>query len=608
MKVLYLTTANAASGIGQAGRANAQALRAQHEVVHHLQDGVNAIIQHGDAIAMLHQASPTRRWPAATAEGIPTVGYCVVEGDSTRKSIDRLVQKFHQLWTPSQASYDALLSSGVRQPIKIIPHVLWPFQSIHSPPRDQPFTVLTCGHLISARKGQHFAHQMFQTAFPAEKFPDVRLLIKTRAGVDRLPADFARMMSADPRIHLIAENVTEMTSVYDQGHVLLSAHLAGAFELHVAEAAAYGMPVIASATGGPLDYLHGSSLITIADRREFELPVHADPYNHALYWDVPDIHEGAAMLRACLDDYERHRITAQTHSTVVRQHCAPARIAALMDNALQELPRVTWHEAPTRRLKVRPFTPFYRTAEIYGKNGALARVGVHSHRRSGTHLTGALVEQGWQCAWAKNHVIDASSLTAGIEWIHAVRNPVDCIYKTWVWWAGPGNGAANPLVREALQGLTFEQFLNGEGGPRLGWRPHSCVRPVDNLGDLTGYFYDPLLYWADHTRAAMLHPRMPSVVYERTLRDPGILEAILTPLLGPPIKPLTLPQRAVGHRPHMDAVGHALQFWPESHLRRLAQELSNQIHHDRSILDQLGFASLDEWIETGASVTGTGLS
>jgi hypothetical protein len=608
MKVLYLSSPHEKSGIGRAGRDNAQALLARHEVVNSLQTGVNAIVQHRAAIAFVG-GPPHMRWPAATRQGIPTVGYCVIEGDRTRRSIDERVDQLAQLWTPSRASADALTASGVKQPVKIIPHVLWPFQSLHSCTADTPFTVLTCGHLVEIRKGQEFAYQMFQKAFPAEEFPDVRWIVKTRVPDSRLPPVFAQMINEDPRITVIARDVPNMQDIYDMGHVLLSAHLAGAFELHLAEAAAYGMPVIASATGGPLDYLHSSSLISIAEQREFVLPRYADPFNNSRMWDVPDVAAGAEKLRACYANYEQHRIIAQVHAPVVRQHCAPTRVASLMDAALNELPRVTWHPNEERKATALKFSCAAGVkVETCGIKTALTRVGIHSHRRSGTHFTGAMIEQGWGCAWAKSHALDARALPDGIEWIHTVRNPIDCIYKTWRWWtAEPPKGSFNKRIQRLLSDLTFEQFLDGKGGQLFGWMAHDENDPRgrrrDDLGDLTGYFYDPLRYWIDHLRQAMMYPRMPILVYERLLQEPGLLEEALTPWLSAPKAPLEVPDRPVGHGPHMDGVGHALQFWPDQHLQRLKQELAQPFDQLPAVITHLGFESLEAWLAVGSKAS-----
>ena len=591
MKILYLKKFNKC-GIACAGHSNVNALRLNHTVVGRMEEGVNVVIHHQEPMAFVESNLNVPRI-GAVKEGLPAIGYCVVEGDKTREDIVPMIEPFCQLWTPSKASRDALIKSGATQPVYVIPHILESTKSLHEPVSEQ-FTVLSCAHGLGTRKGLDFGIQIFQKAFPAKEFPLVRYVIKTRSQSSR----FEGHIKLDPRISVITYEAGDMHDVYNIGHVLLSPHLAGAFELHVAEAAAYGMPVIASATGGVLDYLDEKSLIPISEKREF-----SEARNHianALLWDVPDVEVGAQKLRDCYDNYLTHQSSAHAHSHKVLQHCDQSRVAELMNQALSELPRVTW-QYPSQRKQFMQYPSQPRYIETCGNLKALTRIGVHSHRRSGTHVVGNMITAGWNCAWLKSHDLDAGLLTSGVDWIHVVRNPIDCIYKNWRWWTVQGNGANNQVIHKILGQLTFEQFLEGEGGRRIGW--NKCSFQIrDNLKNLDGYFYDPLRYWADHTRIALSIPRMPVVVYERLLKDPAILEHALAPLLKEPKTTLQVPVRPVGHSPNMDHVGHATQFWSELHLQRLEKELIRPFDTDKTILNQLGFVSLEDWINTGSNI------
>lgn len=220
----------------------------------------------------------------------------------------RASEAFHEIWVPSAFVAGALRESGVRTPIRLMPHPV----ALGPPPAqaeraslDIPhdaFTVLTLGdlHSSAARKNLLGAIGIYTQAFPAPG--NARLIMKVRE--DALhPAFLAHARHAAqgrPDIQFVTGNLTaqEMRGLIAAASLVFSPHRSEGFGLSLAEALYSGVPVLATGWSGNLDFMGDLPEMTIG----FSLVPVRDAYRvyraRGQQWAEPDTGDAVAKLRA----------------------------------------------------------------------------------------------------------------------------------------------------------------------------------------------------------------------------------------------------------------------------------------------------------------------
>lgn len=213
-----------------------------------------------------------------------------------------------------------------------------------------------------------------------------------------------------------------------------------------------------------------------------------------------------------------------------------------------------------------------------------------SHRRSGTHLLGALIQRHWRDErWLKSHdwperrPLDYPTL-------YVLRNPIDALYSTYLWWRA-GGGADNPEVSAVMDQVSFDQWLNGDAGRMIGYQSWRCG-DRDNMEVTRGQMYDPIRFWRDHWRAAC-EAGIPIILYETMVKHPGNLMTPISKVLGrPPETVMHAMTERVGLNPSdITEIGQSLKEWPAHHLANLDSLLSP------ALMQSIGLRSRAEWIQ-----------
>ncbi|MFT8585484.1 glycosyltransferase [Acetobacter papayae] len=215
-----------------------------------------------------------------------------------------------EIWCHSEHSARAFREATDKPVIKVpLPVAVPEVCSVDRAEFDLPddgFVVFTSfdGASSISRKNPLGAILAFQRAFPAHEHPQARLVIKAMNTLpDSLWHECLRKAVIDPRI-LIRNEVMDRARYYEllkACDAVISLHRAEGFGRLMAEAMGLGIPVIATAYSGNMDFMtEENSWLVGGDM----VPVFAGDY--AFYsgqrWMEPDIAIAARALRECADN------------------------------------------------------------------------------------------------------------------------------------------------------------------------------------------------------------------------------------------------------------------------------------------------------------------
>lgn len=214
----------------------------------------------------------------------------------------------------------AYIADAVRRALPDTPCLPLP-QSVHLPVGIRPdrkrwglpanATVFVASFDIAsdvARKNPLGAVAAFQGAFPGRS--DVRLVLKTQPNADehllRVQSPVVAAALQDPRIVLVQEALPydEVLSLYASADAYVSLHRSEGLGLGPMEAMALGVPVVATAYSGPMDFLtHENSILVGFDH----VPVQSDNPAYAVMngrtdWAEPRLNEAVEALRQLAGD------------------------------------------------------------------------------------------------------------------------------------------------------------------------------------------------------------------------------------------------------------------------------------------------------------------
>jgi glycosyltransferase involved in cell wall biosynthesis len=228
-----------------------------------------------------------------------------------------MLDGIHEIWAPNQFVANAF--RGIfRGPINIIPPCVEAdteetFERPHfAMDPDIFYFVFSFDYFsYSARKNPLSVVRAFQRAFPHQT-EKVGLVIKSSGHADQYPDTSSAILLAaedDARIRMIDTRFSrgEMLSFLRQSDCFVSLHRSEGFGLGMAEAMAFGKPVIGTDYSGSTEFLTESTGFPVS----FSLrPVQLGEYIFAdgQSWAEPDEAAAAeAMRRVFYDPQERHR-------------------------------------------------------------------------------------------------------------------------------------------------------------------------------------------------------------------------------------------------------------------------------------------------------------
>lgn len=266
---------------------------------------------------------------------------------------------FHEIWTPSHFVAEALRSSGVKVPVRLMPHPValgaapaTPERAAFGIPADT-FAVLTLGDLRSSatRKNLLGAIAIYMQAFPSPE--SSRLIVKVREDASH-PSFLAHARHA-ARGRADIEFVTGDLSSDDMHRLIascslvLSPHRAEGFGLPLAEALLAGVPVLATGWSGNVDFMAGMPELMI----DYSLVPVRDAYRvyraRGQRWAEPHMEDAVAKLRALAASPDlRSQLAAKGRARI------EALSAPWLREALLDMPFGAWIGGPYGGLAVRP--------------------------------------------------------------------------------------------------------------------------------------------------------------------------------------------------------------------------------------------------------------
>lgn len=171
---------------------------------------------------------------------------------------------------------------------------------------ERPFFLFTFDFLsLAGRKNPYGLVEAFEKAFPDELPGGPQLVIKTING-NKAASDAERL-----RLQMAGRGDLILVDEYlpnDERHVLVahcfafvSLHRAEGLGLTIAEAMAWGKPVISTRYGGPTQFLNDENSLQVGWTRSF-VPEDMGPYEKGRRWAEPDLDEAAKLMRRLIAD------------------------------------------------------------------------------------------------------------------------------------------------------------------------------------------------------------------------------------------------------------------------------------------------------------------
>ena len=272
-----------------------------------------------------------------------TIGFWWWEAGAFPKRWTRAFDLVDELWVGSHYVADALAPVSpapvLRMPVPLpapAPAASVDRRAFGLPDAGPLFLTAFDHASVTARKNPLGVIRAFREAFPSA---DRAALLVKSVGAAGHPVEARELTAAaagDERVRIFDGELppSEMAVLLAGCDCFVSLHRSEGFGLPLAEAMLAGRPAIATAYGGPRDFLHPANAFLV-DHQLVRIGPGNDPYPADGWWAEPDIEHAARRMRevvsdpteaACRGERARAELEA-SHSLEVSGRAMGARIA-----------------------------------------------------------------------------------------------------------------------------------------------------------------------------------------------------------------------------------------------------------------------------------------
>lgn len=303
-------------GIGNAARMNVRAMQelaARHRVIsypsprYQLSDVLPAIhgrsYLHFNPAGMNLDALIAQKW---FREG-KNVGFWAWETTQAPAAWRAWDKWMAQIWVPSQFVREALLNSGFKTPIFVVPHAIEK-QPPHTFDSTRPITFLVQfdGHSRFARKRPDWSLQAIISACLRAQRP-ARIIIKCHhdsgAGIVLPEHDGIEIQRIDTWL-----DASQMERVWNTVDALVSLNRGEGFGLPMMEAMARGVAVVATDWSASREYLTEWNSYPVAVESLEDVTAAGDEFFRTGQWAKPSIRSATEQVLRCIADYHNGAI------------------------------------------------------------------------------------------------------------------------------------------------------------------------------------------------------------------------------------------------------------------------------------------------------------
>lgn len=264
-----------------------------------------------------------------------------------------------EIWVGSRFVAEAI-EEVADKPVMIVP---LPVPDPGAPVRSRDELALPDGYLflfvfdffsVFERKNPVAVIEAFERAF--EPGEGARLLVKSING-DKFPVELDALRNAASRRDDIAVldgyvHAAEKDSLIAACDCYVSLHRSEGFGLTIAEAMAYGKPVVATGYSGNVDYMDASNSYPVGYELR-PIPEGCGPYPAGAVWAEPNVEEAARLLRQVFDEQDEARAVGARARESILRNLSAERTGRAVRERLEDI--------EIRRAQAQP-TPAWGTA------------------------------------------------------------------------------------------------------------------------------------------------------------------------------------------------------------------------------------------------------
>ena len=298
----------------------------------------NLVVVNADEIRFLMAETPSELWSDHF-----NAAYWFWETEQVPERFVSAAKAFDEIWVATEFVREAL-GQVLDVPVRRVPLPVRPLWENEVTSDNGDLNAESCRFLVTldlnsvmVRKNPVAAIDAFKCAFPAEVPGGPSLLVKTMNGclhpaeVHSLRRHAAYRSDIEVRDEVLSRS--DQDALIASSSCLVSLHRSEGLGLHLAEAMALGVPVIATGYSGNLDFMNNSNSRLI----DYELVDidDAGPYTGCGKWAEPDV-EAAARAMQELEGDRRYRMRlSEAARDSIRSYSQEAETS--LGIALQEL-------------------------------------------------------------------------------------------------------------------------------------------------------------------------------------------------------------------------------------------------------------------------------